>query len=42
MINDLIQQAAIRINPKIKAYKYEEVNTILNSEFPIDTHVTDS
>lgn len=38
----LYYRAAIHINPKIKGYKFDEVNEILNSEFPIDTSVTDT
>ena len=41
-INDLVKKAAIVINPKIKRYKYAEIDDILNSEFPIDYPVTDT
>ena len=41
-INDLVKKAAIVINPKIKRYKYNEIDEILNSEFPIDYPVTDT
>ena len=39
---ELIKKAALVINPKIKRYKYDEVDEILNSEFPIDYPITDS
>ena len=41
-INDLVKKAAIVINPKIKRYKFGEIDEILNSEFPIDYPVTDT
>ena len=40
--NELVKKAAQVINPKIKKYKFDEVNNILSSEFPIDTPVTDT
>ena len=39
---DLIKRAAMVLNPKIKRYKYDEIDEILNSEFPIDYPVTDT
>ena len=38
----LIRKAAIVLNPKIKKYKFDEVQNILECEFPIDTEVTDT
>ena len=39
----LLKSAAILLNPKIKTYKFEGIDEILNSdEFPIDFPVTDT
>ena len=38
----LIQKAAIVLNPNIKRYKYDKINEILNSEFPINYAITDT
>ena len=38
----LIKKAAIVISPKIKRFKHQEVEEILDSEFPINTPVTDT
>ena len=39
---ELINKAAIVLNPNIKRYKYDKINEILNSEFPIDHPITDT
>ena len=39
---NLIRKAAQVINPKIKKYKFDEVENILKSEFPVDEFVTDT
>ena len=38
----LIRKAAIVLNQKTRTYQFDEIDTILNSEFPIDTAVTDT
>ena len=38
----LVRKAAIVLNQKVRTYKFDEVETILQSEFPIDTAVTDT
>ena len=40
-MQELIKKAATYVNPHIKAYNFQEVEDILNSEFPIDYPVTD-
>ena len=40
--NSLVRKAAQLLNPKIKKYKFKEVNNILESEFPIDEPITDT
>jgi hypothetical protein len=39
---ELINKAAIVLNPNIKRYKYDKINEILNSEFPVDYPITDT
>ena len=41
-MQELIAKAAIVLNPNIKRYKYDKINEILNSEFPIDYPITDT
>jgi len=41
--SDILKRAAIFINPKIKAYRFDEVRKILDSgEFPINYPITDT
>ena len=40
--DELIKKAAQVLNPKIKKYKFNEVNNILKSEFPTDYPITDT
>ena len=41
-MQDLINRAAIVLNPNIKRYRYDKITEILNSEFPVDHPITDT
>ena len=40
--NKLIQKAAMVLSTKIKREKIDEVQNVLNSEFPVDYPITDT
>ena len=41
-LNKLIQKAAMVLSTKIKREKIDEVQNVLNSEFPVDYPITDT